>query len=333
MKTIYKVYMILLIAMIMLTGCGSQPTEQQLDEVTVQLAWYHQTQFAGFYAAEQQGYYAEEGLKVNLAPLPEPRTDIISLVLDRKADFGISNGMSLITASAQDQTVTAIATILRRNPQVFFTLADSGITRPQDFPGHTMKALPPLRSSANIFNSMMSKLGLDPDSVQPVEVGFDLSPFFSGEVEIWSGFITNEVLTAREQGYSINVILPEAYGIHTYSDTLFASEEFINDNPDLALRFVRATLRGWRWAVANPEEVGELALAYDPTLDAAHQAALMEASIPLIHTGEDQIGWMKPEIWQGMHDMLLEQGILDEPLNIDQVYTLEFIQIIYGAEQ
>lgn len=330
MKTISGIFTIFLFVIVTLTGCESQPSEQPPDEVTVQLSWYHQAQFAGLYAADQQGYYAEEGLKVNLVPLPEPGTDTVTMVLDGKADFSNSNGLSLIIARSQGQTVTAVATIYRRNPMVFFTLADSGITRPHDFPGHTIKALPP--SQAASFQAMMSHLELNPDSVQPVEVGFDLTPFFTGEVEIWSGYITNEVLNAREQGYSVNLILPETYGIHRYGDTLFASEGFIRDNPDLVLRFLRATLRGWRWAIENPEAAGALSLEYDPTLDESHQVALMEASIPLIHTAEDQIGWMRPEIWQGMHDILLEQGILDAPLDVDQIYTLEFLQMIYGGE-
>jgi NitT/TauT family transport system substrate-binding protein len=98
------------------------------------------------------------------------------------------------------------------------------------------------------------------------------------------------------------------------------------------LRFLRATLRGWQWAVENPEKAGPLALKYDPTLDAAHQVAIMEASVPLIHTGEDHIGWMRAEVWQGMHEMLLEQGILDEPVDLDKVYTMEFLHETYGGE-
>ena len=58
----------------------------------------------------------------------------------------------------------------------------------------------------------------------------------------------------------------------------------------------------------------------------------MEASVPLVHTGEDQIGWMRAEVWQGIHDILLEQGILGEPVDLDTVYTMEFLHNIYGQE-
>lgn len=215
-----------------------------VDRVTVQLNWFHQAQFAGFYAADQLGFYTAEGLEVSLLPLSEPNADVITPVIDGTADFGLNPGTALVTARSQGQPVTAIAAIYRRHPLVFITLAGSGIARPHDFPGHTMRALPPTGGAAIAFQAMMARLVLDPDSVRPVETGFDLSPFFASEVDIWPGFITNEVLVAREQGYQVNVILPEAYGVHTYGDTLFATEQLIRDNPDLVLRFLRATLRG-----------------------------------------------------------------------------------------
>ena len=73
-------------------------------------------------------------------------------------------------------------------------------------------------------------------------------------------------------------------------------------------------------------------MKYAKEADAELQTQMMEASVPLIHTGEDHIGWMKAEVWQGMHDILLEQGILDEPVDVDEVYTMEFLQKVYGGK-
>ena len=138
-----------------------------------------------------------------------------------------------------------------------------------------------------------------------------------------------DVLTAHEQGYQVNLIFPEDYGVHLYGYTLFTTDRLIQENPDLVERFLRATLRGWQWAVENPEEAGPLALKYDPALDAAHQVAIMTASIPLVNTGEDHIGWMKPEVWAGMEQTLREQGVLTAPLDVTQVYTMQFLEEIY----
>jgi NitT/TauT family transport system substrate-binding protein len=331
MKRIVTISTVLLLAMALCAACRPQEVEKPPDEVTVQLPWTHSVQFAGFYAADQQGYYAEEGLEVTLLPPAGAGADATAAVIDGTADLGVTFGAGLVAARSQGLPVTAIATIYRRYPLVFMTLASSGIARPHDFPGHTIRTLVP-GGSAVAFQALMTRLGLDPDSVQQVDVGFDLSPFLAGELDIWPGFMTNEVLAAREQDYEVNLVLPEDYGIHLYGDTLFTTDQLLQENPDLVLRFLRATLRGWQWAIENPEEAGPLALKYDSTLDAAHQAAQMEASVPLVHTGEDHIGWMREEIWQGNYDILEEQGLLDEAFDVEDVYTMEFLQRIYGGE-
>jgi NitT/TauT family transport system substrate-binding protein len=322
---------VLVSPVILVAACGTSEVTKPPDQITVQLAWPHEALFGGFYAADQRGYYADKGLHVTLLPRPEVSSDTIGPVLDGAADFGLDYGAGLVISRAQGRPTVAIATIYRRHPLVFMTLADSRLSRPQDLPGHTIRTLVP-GSSATAFDAMMTRLGLDPDSVEQVDVGYDLAPFFAGELDIWPGFLNNEVLIARDQGYELNLILPDDYGVHLYGYTLFTTEQLINDHPDLVLRFLRATLRGWRWAIENPQEAGQLALEYDPTLDAAQQAAIMEASVPLVHTGEDDIGWMRPEVWEEMYDTLSEQGLLVEPFDVHQAYTMRFLQEIYRGE-
>ncbi len=324
--------LVLLLALAVLPACVPQHSAPPPEHVTVQLAWAHQYQFAGFYAADQQGYYAEEGLDVTLLSRPEVAVDVTASVVDGLADFAVTFGAGLVVDRSRGRPVTAIATIYRRYPLAFMTLAESGITRPQNFPGHTIRTLTP-GGSAVAFEAMMTRLGLDPDSVEQVDVGYHLAPFFAGELDIWPGYLPNEPLTAREEGYEVNLILPDDYGIHLYGDVLFAADRLIEENPDLVLRFLRATLRGWQWAIENPQEAGPLALKYDSTLDAAQQAAMMEASVPLVYTGEDHIGWMRDEVWQGMYDILLEQALLDQPFDVHEAYTMEFLEGIYGGEQ
>jgi NitT/TauT family transport system substrate-binding protein len=138
------------------------------------------------------------------------------------------------------------------------------------------------------------------------------------------------VITIQKAGYSINLIYPDDYGVHFFADTIFATDDFINANPDLVLRFLRASLKGWTYAVENPGKVGQMVVKYESKADAALENDKMVASLPLINTGEDHIGWMKPEIWAGMEQTLREQGVLTMPLDVTQVYTLQFLEEIYG---
>ena len=127
----------------------------------------------------------------------------------------------------------------------------------------------------------------------------------------------------------MNLIHPDDYGIHFYSDTLYTTENMIATNPDLVLRFLRATLKGWTFAVENPDKIALMVAAYNPNADFAHETSQMTASLPLINTGEDHIGWMKPETWAGMAQTLREQGVLTAPLDMSQVYALQFLEEIY----
>jgi NitT/TauT family transport system substrate-binding protein len=133
----------------------------------------------------------------------------------------------------------------------------------------------------------------------------------------------------QRAGYEINIIYPDDYGIHFYGDVLITTDELIAQDPDLVQRFTRALLKGWTYAVENPESTGEFVQKYNADADQALENARMIASLPLVNTGEDHIGWMKPEAWAGMERTLREQGVLLQALDVEQVYTLQFLEEIY----
>ncbi|HEY4580979.1 MAG TPA: ABC transporter substrate-binding protein, partial [Candidatus Acidoferrales bacterium] len=225
------------------------------------------------------------------------------------------------------QPSRAVAVIYRRSPRVFIALADSGISRPQDFVGKTIS----IGSGGRpLLDTMMKKVGIQPDQYSVVESIPGLEDLYSGKVQVRSVFLNNEVLTARAAGYKINVIYPDDYGVHFYADTLFTIDDLIAKEPEVVLRFLRATLKGWTYAVENPGKVGALVQKYKPEADAALESDKMMASLPLVNTGEDFIGWMKPEVWAGMEKTLREQGVLTNTLDVEQVYTLQYLEEIYG---
>lgn len=314
-----------------LVACSprSEPTPQR--EVRVQLDWTHQAQWAGFYAAEKNGYYSAESLSVSLIPRTDPTIDALSDIADGKAQFGTTNGIVAGAARSRGIPILAIAAIYRRNAQVFMTLSGSGISSPQDFAGRTIRSMS--LEDAVISSAMMKRVGLDPATVEQVDAGHDMTPFFEGQIDIWPGSLTDEVLYVREQGYNINVILPQYYGVHQYGMVLITSDMYAQEEPELVTRFLRATLKGWQWAIENPEDAALLSLEYDPSLSPGREIELLRASVPLIHTGEDQIGWMRPDVWQSTAEMLVEQDILSAPVGLDQLYTVEFLNQVYGTER
>jgi len=327
MKIMRSVAVLVLLAFIAACAPAATPTPPPTP-ITIQLSWTHQAQFAGMYAADQNGYYAAEGLAVTFVE-GGPSIAPVEKVLDGTTQFGVIGADALLVARAEGKPVRAIATIYRRSPSVYIALADSGITKPQDFVGKTISVG---RGGRPLLDTMMGRLGIRPDQYTVVESTVDLTPFYSGEVQVRSVFLTNEVLTSQASRYKLNIIFPDDYGIHFYRDTLFTADDLIAQDPDLVLRFVRATLEGWTYAVEHPDEVGPLVLHYNPQADAALENAKMTASVPLVSTGEDYIGWMKPDLWAGMEATLREQGVITQPLDVTEVYTLQFLQEIYGGK-
>jgi NitT/TauT family transport system substrate-binding protein len=293
--------------------------------MTVQFSWFHQAEFAGFYAAEQLGYYAEEGLQVSFLE-GGPEVDFIAPVENGTAQFGVAQPTDLILARADGKPVRSIAVIYRRSPIVFITHADLGITRPLQFVGKKIRSAITLDQTVR---ALLTRLEIPPDQYEVVHLPGEVSLFASREIPVWAGFINVFGVEVQQAGYDINIIYPDDYGIHFYGDVLITTDQLITENPELIRRFTRATLKGWTYAVENPAAIGAIVKKYKADADVDVESAKMTASLPLVNTGEDFIGWIKPEVWEHMANTLREQGTLTQPVDITQVYTLQFLQEIY----
>jgi NitT/TauT family transport system substrate-binding protein len=327
MKTFVHYLLCLHIFLFALTACSPKNITPP-TAVTVQLKWVNQAQFAGFYVAADKGYYKEENINIKFSP-GGVGIDIIDEVTSGRAQFGIIGAEKIILAREQGKPVKAIATIYRRNPFVVVALPKSGITRPADLIGRTIN----IGGTDGLiqFTAMMTKLKLDIHKVNITPYSYDLQPFYSGQIDATPAVAAGSLIGILQHYPDANLIWAEDYGIHFYADTLFTTDQMIADNPDLVLRFLQATLKGHLYAVENPDDAAQISLLYaiDPTYEVQYQ--MMLASLPLINTGEDHIGWMKPEIWSGMEETLREQGLLTQPLDVTQVYTMQFMNEIFPS--
>jgi len=215
---------------------------------------------------------------------------------------------------------------------VFVAKADSGIVRPTDFAGKTLAIKYEQKDFDLRFYAMMKKLGLGSVKLKIVNFDPDYSAFYKGEVDVTATYATTGLLKMRQKGLKLNLIWPSDYGIHFYSDTLATMDRMISEKPDLVARFLRASLKGWQDAIEEYRQAVAITMKYSQIKDPELQTAMMEAMLPLVHTGEDRIGWMKAEVWKGMSQILLEQKLLAKPFNVDQAYTLRFLNEIYGGK-
>jgi ABC-type nitrate/sulfonate/bicarbonate transport system substrate-binding protein len=323
-KTIHPVSILIVIMALFMNACGAK------DKVTMQFSWLHQIEYTGFYVAAEKGYYADENIDITLLQ-GGPTIDPMIEVTEGRVQFGLTRGASLVSADSAGKDVLAIGTVFRKDPLVIMSLTKNNITTPQDLAGKTVGIENgDLNNFREIqFVALMKKLNVDINTMTFVSRDFvnPLGELQAGKTEAITGlFATNDLVTAKMQGADVTAIYYSDYGVGFYANSIFATNPFLKKNPDLAKRFMRATLRGYQYALENPDEAVAATLKYDPKLDATVQAAQMTAQTPLIDTGDQPIGWMDADVWQSTMDILLEGGFIPSAVDIKSLYTNDFMK-------
>lgn len=292
-----------------------------LDNVTIRLKWLHQSQFAGYYAAEQEGFYKDEGIDVKLVP-GGAETPSIQIVAGESEQFGVSGMSQLIEARAQGIPVVALATTYRKNPLIWFGI-DENIRTPQDLVGKKV-GLTVGSNSDLLFRAMLKKTDVDINDMTIVPVKYNLSLLLEKEVDVYEGYLTDQPITAELAGHKTYIINPSDYEINFYGDTLFTTEKVIQENPDLVKRVTRATIKGWQFAYDNPEKAVDYVLMYSDQLNREQEMRGMKASLELIKPDDKSIGTIEMDVVEQMQDLLVDYGILKSPVDLDKLVNKSF---------
>jgi len=292
------------------------------DSVTIRLKWLNQAQFAGFYVAQEKGYYKAEGLDVNIQP-GGPDFPAVQMVTGGNEQFGVTGADQILIARSKGVPVVALAVVYRRNPFVLFSLAKSGIKGPADYVGKKVG----VKIGGNeelIYRAVMAKAKVDTSTLTEVPVKFDITPLLSGAVDVWPGYLINEVLAAKEKGFDVTVVDPSGYGVDLYADTLFTTEAMLKEKPDTVRKFVAATLHGWDSAIAAPEEAARITVKYGDKLTYDHELAMMKASVPLLKPDAKQVGAMDESGWSAAQKLLVAAGFQKAPVDLAGAFTTSF---------
>lgn len=285
-----------------------------LSSVTVQLKWKHQFQFAGFYAAIEKGYYKNIGLDVKLIEA-SPETNPITEVTSGKADYGVANS-ELLLHRLQGSPVTALAVIIQHSPLVLLTLKKSNILSPQDLINRRVM-FPEGAYGASTLGIFM-KEGIHFNQIKQIPLSFNLDDLITGKVDAMVGYVTDQPYQLIKRNIPFHIIDPRSYGIDFYGDTLFTSEKNISNNPGQVKKFREATLKGWKYAVENPEEISRLILTkYQSTR--TYEQLMFEAkeTINLIVPDLVEIGHMNPGRWRHIAKTFTDLGITNKEVSLD----------------
>lgn len=264
-------------------GAASAESHGGMDDVTLQLKWVTQAQFAGYYAALENGFYEEEGLNVTIRP-GGPDIAPVQVLMGGGADVMVDWMPSALAAREQGAPVVNIAQPYVRSGMMLTCLAETGITSPEDFRGRTLGVW--FFGNEYPFLSWMSHLGIPTeggdDGVEVLRQGFNVDPLLQRQADCISTMTYNEYGQVLDAGITPDQLVTFKYedqGVATLEDGLYVLESNLEDPEfvDRMARFVRASMRGWHWAAENPEEAAMIVLDNDETgaQTEAHQIRMM----------------------------------------------------------
>lgn len=311
---------------------ASPALAQSLTRVQLRLKWLPQTQFAGFYLALERGHYRAEGLDLTINP-GGPNIQGETIVASGAEQFGVTGGIDSFFAARERQLpVICIGMNHQITPFVFVAKRASNINSLEDFRGKRVTAW--FTGAHLVLYGMLAARGITRESVniQPQQVS--VTPFINGETDVCAATWYNELNTIRARlGGDANLRLfsAEDYGISIPRDTLVANQAFAQANPRAVAGFLRASIRGWREAKAEPAAGLESVMKIAPTLDRAHQIAMLPEAIRLMQAGPAATqGWFALDagVIKRAHDFFVEQRVLQAPLDLAAAFRPEYIQSI-----
>ncbi|WP_158589162.1 EAL domain-containing protein [Alginatibacterium sediminis] len=280
----------------------------------MQLRWHHQFQFAGYYAALEQGFYRDEGLDVRIIN-GDPSRQPVDEVLSGRADYAEGNS-EVLYQRLLGQPLVAMASIFQHSPSVLITLQSSGIRSVHDLVGK--KVMLANQDADADFLTMLINEGISLSQLDIIASSYQLDDLITGKVDAFNAYSTNEPYYLEQNNIAYNIIDPVSYRVDFYSDILFTSETELKANPKRVAAMLRATLKGWSYAMNHPDEIIDL-LINDYQVNKSREHLKFEAQQirKLIIPDLIQIGHMNPERWQHMADTFITSGLVVDDHHLD----------------
>lgn len=310
-----------------LTVCGQEITPQasspseELVSISLPMGYIPDPQYAPFYVAAENGYFADAGLEVEFDYSFE--TDGIALVGAGERPFAIVSGEQVLLARAQGLPVVYVFEWFQQFPIALVSKSEAGIETPADLVGRNV-GLPGFFGASYVgYLGLLSANGIAPEEVNANDIGFtQVESLLADQSEAVVGYANNEPVQLAGMGEDINVLYVADY-IDMVANGIITNEEMLANDPALIKGFTRAILRGLQFTLENPEEAYEISKAYVEGLDDSRMPVL-QASLPLWQA--DVLGSTDLVSWQNTQNVLLQAGLLDAPVaDLEAAFTNEFV--------
>jgi len=294
----------------------------RLTAVTLQLKWVPQAQFAGYYVALDKGFYRAEGLDVTIKP-GGPQIAPEEVVQSGGADFGIDWLSALLTSRDVGLNLQNIAQIYQATGMRMIAFKSTGINAIRKFAGHTVGVWP--SGNQYQFYALMHKVGMAPPQkyMSVVTEGFTMTDFLDHHLDVAHAMTYNELGVVLENGVKLNQLNVFDYnklGVSILEDGIFGKSDWLKSHKGIAVRFLRASIKGWNWAVAHPNQAGTISFRHTQagTTTLFHQIYMAQQVAKLIHYGPGlmhTIGYMDPVAFHRTWGTLYRENVIHHPAN------------------
>jgi ABC-type amino acid transport substrate-binding protein/nitrogen-specific signal transduction histidine kinase len=307
-------YKILLLTLIIFSNLFGKPNEQ----VSLQLLWKHQFEFAGFYMAKEKGFYNDVGLDVEFKEYQQG-TNIVSDVEQGKSTYGIGYP-SIILDKTNGAKINILSAILQSSPHTLVSLQSSGINSIKDFKDKRIM----INSNAIKDASLLAMLKTNNISIEqdmkPLEYNFKINDLIDGKTDISTCFLSNEIYILEKRNIAYKIWDPKDYGFEFYDDLLFTSTNELENNNKRVEAFRSASLRGWQYAFEHIDETVAIILEKYNTQNKTKSALEYEAKVlkKLAFYKTNEIGHIDNFKIQRIIDIYNIMGLIHNQIDIDE---------------
>ncbi|MGX5682125.1 ABC transporter substrate-binding protein [Schumannella luteola] len=315
-----------------LAGCAAPAAEESgsadLTDVNYQLSWLKITQFGGFFAGDAEGFYEEEGIAPTFTA---GGSNILAWqqVTGGAALLGDEDNTLLLQAIESGEDLVALGAVFQKSPMAIMSLSDDPITGPEDFEGKTI-AYPD--NGIAQFTSVLESQGVDTSTVTIVPAGADPTQLVTGQVDGYGGYATAQGASLELQGLDVDYLYLDDLGVPSYGNVIITTKKNLEENRDLIVKFLTATVKGYEWINANPKEGAAIVVNdVNPTggLDLATEEATAKIQADLIE-GPNGVLRLDLDKFQEIIDSLVAAGTLSGPMDAADVVDTSVLDEVYG---
>lgn len=323
MKKLSILLAILIIASIALTGCS----QKNPSDITVVLDWTPNTNHTGLYVALDKGYFADEGLNVEIIQPANGTAE--QLVAANTAQFGISYQENVTFARAAGVPIVSIAAVIQHNTSGFISPKSEGITRPADFAGKKYGGWGTDIETA-LVKHLMVEDGANPDEVNIITMGD--TEFFAAcdadEIDFGWAYEAWTLQDAMIKGIDVNYFSMISFSetLDFYTPVIITNENNIAENKKTVEKFMRAVKKGYEYAIQHPLISANILVEQVPELDKELVALSQEFLMTKYQDDAKKWGWQEKSRWDNYTNWLYENGLIDTNINTEDAFTNDFIK-------